>query len=86
MKEGSSILLNLRSMLEGITDPLSGPIHYAKDGLNNNIKDIKDRIETYQNLLSVREEILYRQYQKADEALRLLSVTQSSISSQLASL
>jgi flagellar hook-associated protein 2 len=83
--EGSSILLNLQSMLEGITDPLSGPVHYATDGINKNIRALKDRIDSYQSLLDIREELLYKQYQKADEALRLLSVTQAQLSSQTSS-
>jgi flagellar hook-associated protein 2 len=83
--EGSSILLNLQSMLEGITDPLSGPLYYAQDGINKNIRDLKDRIDSYQSLLDIREELLYKEYQKADEALRLLSVTQAQLSSQTSS-
>ncbi len=84
--EGSSILLNLYSVLDGITDPLSGPIHNATDGLNRNIRMIEDRIEAYQVLLDTREALLYAQYQKADEALRLMNVTMSSLSSQIGSL
>jgi flagellar hook-associated protein 2 len=85
-EEGSSILLNLYSVLDGITDPLSGPIHNATDGLNRNIRMIEDRIEAYQTLLDTREALLYAQYQKADEALRLMNVTMSSLSSQIGSL
>lgn len=84
--EGSSILLNLYSVLEGITDPLSGPIHHATDGLNRNIRNIQDRIEAYQYLLVTREALLYAHYQRADEALRLMNVTMSSLNSQIGSL
>ncbi|MBN2319504.1 MAG: flagellar filament capping protein FliD [Acidobacteria bacterium] len=84
--EGSSILLNLYSVLDGITDPLSGPIHHATDGLNQNIRLIEDRIEAYRVLLDTREALLYSQYQKADEALRLMNVTTTSLSSQIGSL
>ncbi len=84
--EGASILLNLSSVLDGITDPLSGPIHHATDGFNRNIRLLNDRIEAYQDLLDRREALLYAQYQKADEALRLMNATMASLSSQLESL
>ncbi|MBN2244041.1 MAG: flagellar filament capping protein FliD [Acidobacteria bacterium] len=84
--EGSSVLLNLHGVLEGITDPLTGPIHSATDGLSRNIRGITDRIEAYQTLLDTREALLYAQYQKADEALRLMNVTMSSLNSQIGSL
>jgi flagellar hook-associated protein 2 len=84
--EGSSPLVNLRSILKSITDPLSGPIHHATDGLNNTIKDINSQIASYQERLDIREELLTKEFSKADEALKLMSVNQSSLSSLLGSL
>jgi len=84
--EGAGILLNLHSVLAGITDPLSGPIHHATDGFNQNIRLLNDRIEAYQSLLDRREALLYAQYQKADEALRLMNATMASLNSQIESL
>lgn len=81
--EGDSILMNLFSVLDGITDPLSGPIYNAKDGLNKNIEAINDRISDYEARLEVRREILTAQFSAADEALRLLTVTQANLTSQL---
>jgi flagellar hook-associated protein 2 len=84
--EGASILMNLQSMLDGITDPLSGPIFHSTDSLNQNIRLLNDQIEAYEDRLEVRREMLTSQFQKADEALRLLSIAQSSLSSQISSL
>ena len=86
MASRSSLLLNLHSILDGITDPLAGPIHNATDGLNSNIRSIQDRIEAYEHRLAVREELLSMQFQKPDEALKLLSVTQASLGSQIGTL
>jgi flagellar hook-associated protein 2 len=84
--EGSSILMNLQSILHGITDPLSGPIHNSTDALNQSINALNKQITAYQSRLEVRKALLTAEFQKADEALRLLSVTQSSLSSQIAKL
>ncbi len=83
---GSSPLVNLRSALKNITDPLTGPIHNATDALNSNIRDLEDRIDAYQARLDIRRELLTNEYSKADAALREMQVLQSSLSSQLSSL
>jgi flagellar hook-associated protein 2 len=84
--EGASILMNLHSMLDGITDPLSGPIHNSTDALNQAIRATNEEISRYQDRLDIERTILTAQYSKADEALRLLTVTQASLQSQLAAL
>jgi flagellar hook-associated protein 2 len=84
--EDKSILMNLHSLLEGITDPLSGPIHNSEDALSQNIKYLNEEIASYQTRLDIQKEILTMQFNKADEALKLLQVSQSSLSSQLAKL
>ena len=84
--EGSSPVVNLRSRLEALTDPLSGPIHSATDGLNTSIRNLTDQISSYQGRLDVRRELLIAEYSKADQALRMLGVTQSSLSAQYGSL
>jgi flagellar hook-associated protein 2 len=80
------VLSNLQAALEGIVDPLSGPIHHSTDSINQNIKDINDQISDYQMRLDKEREMLTAQFNKADEALRLLTVTQSSLSSQISKL
>lgn len=84
--EGSSIFMNLHSRLAGITDPLTGPIHNSTDSFNQNIKSLNDEISSYQARLDVEKQMLTDQYNQADQALRMLSVTQSSLSSQLSKL
>ncbi len=84
--EGDSVLMNLFSLLDGLTDPLSGPIYSARDGLNRSIDSIEDRITEYEARLEGRKKVLTAQFNAADEALKLLTVSQSSLSSQLASL
>jgi flagellar hook-associated protein 2 len=80
------ILMNLFSVLDGITDPLSGPIHNATDGLNRNIDSLQDRIGSYQERLEKRREMLTLEYGRADEALRLMTVLQAQFSSQISAL
>ena len=84
--EGSSPLVNLRSALNGITDPLSGPIQHATDAYNTNIRELNKRIREYQDRLEIRRELLTAQYSAADEALRMLTISQSSLTNQIASL
>jgi flagellar hook-associated protein 2 len=83
---GDGIFTNLQTRLDGITDPLSGPIHNSTDAMNQNIRMINDRISDYQDRLNVEKDMLTDQYNKADEALRLMTVTQSSLSSQISKL
>ena len=83
---GASILMNLFSALRGLTDSLSGPIVNATDGLKKNIESLNDQISAYEDRLSKREELLTAEYDKADQALRLMTVTQSSLQSQINSL
>jgi flagellar hook-associated protein 2 len=80
---GNGVFTNLQSQLDSITDPLSGPIQNATDSLNQNIKIINDEISSYQDRLDVERQMLTEEFNKADEALRLLTVTQASLSSQL---
>jgi flagellar hook-associated protein 2 len=84
--EGSSIFVNMHSILDGITDSLSGPIHNSTDSLSQSIKSLNEEITSYQARLEIEKTMLTAQYNKADEALRLMSVTQSSLSSQLSKL
>lgn len=84
--EGASLLMNLMTRLDGLTDPLSGPIHHATDAVNRNIRSINEQITKYQERLEVRRALLTEQFNRADQALRLLAVTQSSLGSQLSSL
>lgn len=84
--EGSSVLMNLFTALKGLTDSMSGPIKNATDGLNSSIKNINDSIKAFEDRLLVREELLTREFSAADQALKLLSMSQSSLSSQLSTL
>jgi flagellar hook-associated protein 2 len=80
------IFTNLQSQLESITDPLSGPIQSATDSFNKNIAMLNDEISSYQVRLDIEKQMLTDQFNKADQALRLLSVTQSSLSGQISKL
>jgi flagellar hook-associated protein 2 len=83
---GDGILSNMQNQLDSIMDPLSGPIQNATDSFNQNIKMINDEIRSYQLRLSIEEQMLTVQFNKADEALRMLTVAQSSLSSQIGKL
>jgi flagellar hook-associated protein 2 len=84
--EGKSVLMNLFSVMDGITDPLEGPIHNATDGLNRSIRSINDMISAYQDRLDKKKEMLTAEFSQADQALRLMTVTQSQLNGQIASL
>jgi len=84
--EGASILSNLQTALKGITDPLQGPIHNATDSLNQNISRINDEISQFEDRLAIQRQLLTLEYSRADEALRLLNVNQTSLSNQVSSL
>jgi flagellar hook-associated protein 2 len=83
--EGSSILMNLSSILEGITDSLSGPMHNAMDGLNKNIRNINNSISDSEERLDARRETLLNEYSAANQALKLLQVSQAQLSASLGS-
>jgi flagellar hook-associated protein 2 len=81
-----SLIPKLQSLLKSVTDSFSGAVHNAADALQQNITRINDQIAQMELRLETRRELLIAQYSKADEALRQLSVLQSSLSSQLSSL
>jgi flagellar hook-associated protein 2 len=85
-EEGDGTLMSLRSMLKSLTDPLSGPIHGATDAFNNTIKGMQDRISEYEERLVVRKERLTAEFSRADQALKMLTVLQNQLSSQISSL
>ena len=85
--EGSDgILVGLRTMLKSVTDPLSGPIHRTTDAFNNTIKNLDHQISQYEDRLEVRRQQLLREYTRADQALKMMSVLQNSLSNQLGTL
>jgi flagellar hook-associated protein 2 len=84
--EGKSILMNMQTLLDGITDPLSGPLYSSKDAINKNIKNLNDQISNYEDRLTVKQQMLTDEYNRVDTALKQLQLAQSSISSALSSL
>jgi flagellar hook-associated protein 2 len=83
---GEGTLMSLSSILDGLTDSLSGPIVNATDGLKKNIESLNDQISEYEARLEKRKELLTAQYDAADQALRLLTVTQTSLENQIQAL
>jgi flagellar hook-associated protein 2 len=83
---GASILMSLFSALDGLTDSLSGPIVNATDGLKKNIESLNDQISEYEERLAKREELLTAEYDAADQALRLMTVMQTSLENQIKAL
>jgi len=80
------VLTNLGEALKGLTNPSSGPIQNALQGINSNISGLQESIAAYERRLESREDMLYAQFSAADEALRLMQVTMASINSSLATL
>jgi len=85
-EESDGILVGLRTMLKSVTDPLSGPIHRTTDAFNNTIKNLDQQISKYEDRLEVRRQQLLQEYTRADQALKMMSVLQSSLSNQLGTL
>ncbi|HTY60963.1 MAG TPA: flagellar filament capping protein FliD [Acidobacteriota bacterium] len=83
---GSGIFAGLFTVLNGLTDSLSGPIVNATDGLKQNIDSLNNQISAYQDRLSKEQDLLTQEYDQADQALRLMTVTQSSLDAQIKSL
>lgn len=78
-----SLIPTLQEQLKNLTDSFDGPIHHATDALQQNIARINDQISQMEARLVVRRELLIAQYTKADQALRQLSVLQTSLTNQL---
>lgn len=78
-----SLVPNLQSRLSYLTDSIDGPVFHATDAIQQNIRRINEQIEQMQARLDARREVLIAQYTQADQALRQLSVLQTSLSSQL---
>jgi flagellar hook-associated protein 2 len=81
--EGKSILINLTSMLDGLTDSLSGPIHNAMDGLTKNIRSLNDSISSFEERLTSKQESLTNEFGAANNALKLLQLTQAQFNASL---
>jgi len=82
----TSLVPLLQSHLAGLTDSLDGPISHASGAVQQNIRRINQQIEGMESRIAVRREILIAQFSKADEALRQLSVLQTSLSGMMDSL
>jgi flagellar hook-associated protein 2 len=78
-----SLIPTLRGRLRTFTDSVDGTVQHVTEGLQKNISRINEQVEAMEARLEVRREILILQYQKADEALKQLSVLQSSLTSQM---
>jgi flagellar hook-associated protein 2 len=84
--EGAGVMTNLFSLLDGLMDPLSGSIHYATDSLDKRISTLNDQISSFEERMAIKEKLLTEEYSNADEALRLMTVSQTSLSSLISSL
>ena len=84
--EGSSVLTSLFDIMQGLTDPLSNSIQSATDGINQNITALNQSISDYQARLETERQMLTDEYNQADEALRMLTLNQAQLTSQLATL
>lgn len=81
-----SIIPGLENQLKGLTDSIDGPVVHATDALQQGISRINDQIRQMQDRLDVQRELLIEQFSRADQALRQLSVLQTSLSSQISAL
>ena len=86
--EGNTVSLApmLHGRLANLTDSLDGPIQRATNVIQKNIRRINDQVEQMELRLEARRELLIAQFARADEALRQLTVLQSSMSGLMNSL
>ncbi len=75
----------LERNLKQNTDSLEGPLADAVTGLEASIRRLDDNIRDLEDRLDLREQVLLRQFSKADQALAQLANLQSTIGSQLQS-
>ena len=75
----------LERNLKQNTDSLEGPLADAVTGLEASIRRLDDNIRDLEDRLDLREQVLLRQFSKADQALQQLASLQSTIASQLQS-
>jgi len=81
-----SIMPQLYSRLKSLTDPLAGPVFRAQDSVQQSITRINRQIREMEERLEVRRDLLIAQFSQADQALRQLSVIQTSLAAQISSL
>ena len=75
----------LERNLKQTTDSLEGPLADAVDGLEASIRRLDDNIRDLEDRLDLREQVLLRQFSRADQALQQLASLQTTIGSQLQS-
>ncbi len=75
----------LERNLKQNTDSLEGPLADAVTGLEASIRRLDDNIRDLEDRLDLREQVLLRQFSKADQALQQLASLQATIASQLQS-
>jgi flagellar hook-associated protein 2 len=76
----------LRSRLKNLTDSYQGPVSSAIDALRQNMHRIDDQVLQIEERLVSRRAVLLAQFTKADEALKQLSVLQTSLTSLMNSI
>jgi len=86
--EGNTVSLipRLQSQLRNLTDSIDGPIFHATDAVQQNIARINHQIAQMEERLETQRALLIMEYAKADEALKQLSVLQSSVNNQMITL
>jgi flagellar hook-associated protein 2 len=86
--EGHSVSLipRLESQLKNLTDSVDGPILHATDAVQQNIARINDQIAQMEERLVTQRALLITEYSQADYDLRQLTVLESSLNNQMATL
>jgi flagellar hook-associated protein 2 len=78
-----SIAPRLYDQLKNLTDSLEGPVFRAQDAAQQNITRINKQIQQMEDRLEVQRELLTAEFSRADQALKLLTVLQNSLTSQV---
>jgi len=86
--EGNSVSLipRLESQLKNLTDTVDGPIFLATGAVQQNIARTNDLITQMEQRLETQRALLITEYSQADYALRQLTVLESSLNNQMATL
>lgn len=66
--------------IKQITDPLDGTIHSALESYDASIKTVNEKIKTLQDHLTVKRELLTKQFSAAEQAISQLNAMMASLS------
>ena len=81
--ENNGVAAKFKTTLETLTDSFTGTFANQKNGLNNSISALEDRVEQIDAVLAIRQERLLRQFVQMEEIIGQLQTQGESITALL---